>query len=104
MTDDLQLDHFAIPKNEGGNFLLFDSKTRTLRLNVVVLCRSCNSAKGERSYVEFFGPEALARLNVIHGSLLKAILSNTEALRVVRKWYEIPYSLLPDPVSGVDSS
>ena len=38
-TYDLTLDHFAIPKNEGGNFVLYLSEDQTVKLNVVVLCR-----------------------------------------------------------------
>lgn len=43
---DLTLDHFAIPKNEGGNFVLFLKEDNSIEINVVILCRSCNASKG----------------------------------------------------------
>ena len=53
-TNDLTLDHFGIPKNEGGNYVLLSEANGAIQVNAIVLCRSCNSAKGERSFKHFW--------------------------------------------------
>ena len=52
--DDLTFDHYGLPKNEGGNFVLILADKASIRLNIVVLCRGCNAMKGERSYLNYF--------------------------------------------------
>lgn len=86
-TYDLTLDHFAIPKNEGGNFVLYVSENQTIKLNVVVLCRSCNAAKGEREFDAFFPSEEIVRALEYHNDLLEKILNNETTRDVIRKWY-----------------
>ena len=56
---DLQLDHFAVPKSLGGNFVLRRTLDRSLQLNVAVLCGSCNSRRGATDFREFYSSEQL---------------------------------------------
>ena len=48
-SHDLTFDHYGLPKNEGGNFVLILANKASIRLNIVVLCRGCNAAKGTPS-------------------------------------------------------
>ncbi len=86
-NSDLTLDHFALPKNEGGNFVLWVKDDGTIRLNVVVLCRSCNSAKGELSHIDFFAPEKQSQAIACQGRLLEFVLASEPTLRVIKRWY-----------------
>ncbi len=52
-TTDLQVDHFWLPKYEGGNFIM-KHKNGSYVNNGIPLCRSCNPAKGNKSFLEFF--------------------------------------------------
>ncbi|MBU8920938.1 MAG: HNH endonuclease [Bacteroidales bacterium] len=87
LRNDLTFDHFGIPKNEGGNFLLFTKNKETIKANLVVLCRKCNSAKGEDSHLVFFRPEVLERAVRFHEKLVETVLNNKEAMLVVLQWY-----------------
>jgi len=84
---DLTLDHFAIPKNEGGNFVLWFKHDGSIRLNVVVLCRSCNSAKGELSHIDFFAQEEQVKAISYQERLLKFVLASERTMQVIRRWY-----------------
>lgn len=84
---DLTLDHFAIPKNEGGNFILLAHDGTSIKLNLVVLCRSCNAAKGERSFAAFFTKDQLERALAYHRKLLPTIIEDENTMSIVRKWY-----------------
>jgi len=86
---DLTLDHFVIPVNEGGNFVLLLADGTGIRMNLVLLCRSCNSSKGESHYGQFFSPEQLHDAEVYQSCLLEAVLGNEEAMGVIRSWYEL---------------
>ncbi|MDA7517542.1 hypothetical protein N8597_00040 [Akkermansiaceae bacterium] len=86
-TYDLTLDHFAIPKNEGGNFVLYLQDDESIKLNVVVLCRSCNSAKGERAFKSFFTREELTKAMGFQRHLLEWILNDATTMTIIRKWY-----------------
>jgi 5-methylcytosine-specific restriction endonuclease McrA len=88
---ELTLDHFAIPKNEGGNFLLFAKETKTLHLNIVPLCRPCNSRKGDRDYIKFFTIENLEVIRDQHARLLEVLLNDREFMAEVGKWFRIYY-------------
>jgi 5-methylcytosine-specific restriction endonuclease McrA len=50
----LEFDHFWIPKREGGNFAML-TRQGTYINNCIPLCRSCNASKGHRSFLDFFG-------------------------------------------------
>lgn len=86
---DLTLDHFAIPKNEGGNFILLLSDQNSIRVNLVVLCRSCNSAKGESAYDYFFDNDKLNIARAYQKRLLDAVLEDSETMDVIKAWYSI---------------
>lgn len=78
----LDLDHFFVPKSQGGNFAL--TRHDGIKVNnAVPMCESCNRAKGARPYDEFLrGREerlrVILRLNVQMNRLLNG-LSQTEA-------------------------
>jgi 5-methylcytosine-specific restriction endonuclease McrA len=86
-TYDLTLDHFAIPKNEGGNFVLYIRENASIKLNIVVLCRSCNSAKGERPFDRFFTSDEIARARDYQRDLLDIMLNDENTITIIRKWY-----------------
>ncbi len=84
---DLTLDHFGIPKNSGGNFILMSKTKKHLKLNVILLCRSCNSMKGEMNYFDFLGKEKLKLVSVCHERLLSFIYNDQGILAITNKWY-----------------
>lgn len=86
-TNDLTIDHFAIPKNEGGNFVLYLQGDESIKLNIAVLCRSCNSSKGERDFKSFFTEEEIAKAMNFQRILLEWILSDATTMTIIRKWY-----------------
>ena len=49
----VDLDHLAVPKSMGGNFVL-KTKSGVLVNNSVPLCEKCNRSKGARNYRKFF--------------------------------------------------
>ena len=57
--DGVDLDHFFLPKNEGGCFIM-RHKHGHLVNNAVPLCVGCNRSKSDRSYVKFFSRDQLA--------------------------------------------
>jgi len=83
----LTLDHFGIPKNMGGNFVLSHTKNTGLQMNLVVLCRSCNSSKGERSFLEYFDENQLLQAMSYQDSMMKELQKNNEILRIIKRWY-----------------
>jgi Ni/Co efflux regulator RcnB len=88
-ADDLVLDHWGIPKNEGANFMLFDPDLLELVLNVAVFCRSCNSSKGERRPSEFIDEGRIRDVDKILLHLSSVILLNAKFRRTLAKWYDI---------------
>lgn len=88
-THDLTLDHFGIPKNEGGNFVLLLQDKSSIRMNLVVLCRSCNAAKGELPYDHFFGVDKLREAEGYQRRLLQLVLADSNTMEVIKSWYEI---------------
>jgi hypothetical protein len=85
----LALDHWAIPKNEGGNFLLCRADTRDLLLNVTVLCMSCNSSKGEARPVDWVGIHRAEEIDATLAKLMSELWQISKLRRVVMKWYEL---------------
>lgn len=85
---DLTLDHFAIPKNEGGNFILFTKDTSSIKLNIVVLCRSCNASKGERNFMSYFEDQELNKAIEYQKKLLKFLLECNKCLQIIQRWYK----------------
>ena len=92
---DLTFDHYAITKNEGGNFILYEVSSQIVRLNILVLCRACNSKKGESTPVDFLVPREREKLVAIHRRLLADLLSDARTREVLSKWYGIPPTKLP---------
>jgi 5-methylcytosine-specific restriction endonuclease McrA len=88
-ADDLTLDHFAIAKNSGGNFILYVVDTGSLQLNVVPLCRPCNASKGERLPVEIFTAEQIQRIQSAHAVLLSDVLASPSTISTLVKWYKL---------------
>ncbi len=86
---DLTLDHFAVLKNEGGNFILLSRDGRTIKANVVVLCRSCNSAKGELDYFSFFDATKLDQALTMQRRVLELALNDEATMKVITIWYGV---------------
>lgn len=85
-TDDLTFDHYGLTKNEGGNFVLLASDKRSLRVNVVVLCRGCNSTKGQRPYHQFFDDTRQLAIIEHHKRFLADVLGDRRFQKLLRKW------------------
>ena len=93
--DDLTLDHYGIPKNEGGNFVLYVRDSQTVKMNIVPLCRACNSAKGDMPFEVYFRPEEMSRALECHKDLIGRLIDDRTTVKVLRKWY--PEVRLPSP-------
>lgn len=91
----LTLDHYALTKNQGGNYVLCARDTYMLHVNLVVLCRGCNSRKGQRSHLEAFSAVDRDRLSLLHRDLLRDLLADPESRRILARWYRIPSKVLP---------
>jgi 5-methylcytosine-specific restriction endonuclease McrA len=83
---DLTFDHYAITKNEGGNFVLISSDKSSIRPNIVVLCRGCNAAKAERPYMLYFNPVMRERIATHQKVFLETLLPDEDFLTLVKKW------------------
>src|SRR5205823_384163 len=86
-SPDLTFDHYGLSKNEGGNFALILADKASIRLNIVVLCRGCNAAKGQRSYQLYFSDEQRDRVTTCQRVLLESLLADEEFLRLIKKWH-----------------
>jgi hypothetical protein len=85
-SDKLTFDHYGISKNEGGNFALITSDKISIRLNIVVLCRSCNAAKSQGGHLTFFNDEQRDRAVSCQRTLLDILLSDKLFLKLIDKW------------------
>lgn len=86
-SHDLTFDHYGLPKNEGGNFSLIFADKASIRLNIVVLCRGCNAAKGQRSYQLYFSDAQRDRAMACQHALLETLLADEEFLKLIKKWH-----------------
>lgn len=59
--DNLELDHFIIPKSMGGNFILYHKKGIRV-INAIPLCRSCNAKKSNR--LDYFSKESIYKIQL----------------------------------------
>ena len=84
--DDLTFDHYGLPKNEGGNFVLILADKASIRLNIVVLCRGCNAMKGERSYLNYFSDAQRDQVTIYQRALLENLLHDQNFLALIKKW------------------
>jgi hypothetical protein len=82
----LTLDHFALTKNEGGNFVLVAKDGVCLAINVVVLCRSCNSTKAQRPHTAFFDGLEREQIYTAHARIMAAVLGDDEFMALIRSW------------------
>jgi len=73
-TNGIELDHFILSKNEGGNFIL-RHKEGYLVNNAIPLCKPCNSSKSDNSYKEFFTSEELIGLLTYNNQMTKLLNS-----------------------------
>ncbi len=84
--DNLTFDHYGLTKNEGGNFVLVAADRQSLRINVVVLCRTCNSMKGQQSHREFFDEQHQGAILESQRRFLDIVLSDTRFMTLLKKW------------------
>ncbi len=85
--NDLTLDHLWMPKNEGGNFSMLHKESRWLISNCLLLCRSCNSSKGERSPERFFSVTQIEHLLRCQEKLSRRMNQNSQLRITALKWY-----------------
>ncbi|MGI6570029.1 MAG: hypothetical protein ACOX27_03050 [Caldicoprobacterales bacterium] len=86
--DELTLDHFWLPKNEGGNFIMLHTETLILVNNTIVLCRSCNSSKGDREYKDFFTLKQIECIIRYHKKLSEFFQTDKSICAIASKWYK----------------
>ena len=84
--ENLTLDHYGIPKNEGGNFVLISSDKLSFRVNIAVLCRSCNAIKGQMAHAFHFDDAQQAHVKACQSDLLETLLSDKKFLSLLKKW------------------
>lgn len=83
---DLTFDHYGLTKNEGGNFVLISGDLASIRVNIVVLCRACNSEKGQLSFFSHFGTSTRQSVTVDQRRLLEALLADQAFMGIIRDW------------------
>jgi 5-methylcytosine-specific restriction endonuclease McrA len=86
VSSDLTIDHLWLPKNEGGNFVMCVRESALLMSNLLLLCRSCNAAKGEAPVERFFSPDQMIELVDIQKLLSKPMMNDRELRRVAGRW------------------
>lgn len=84
--DDLTFDHYGLPKNEGGNFVLILADKASIRLNIVVLCRGCNAMKGQRAHSFYFSDAQREQVTACQRALLESLLRDQKFLTLIKKW------------------
>lgn len=70
----LEIDHFAVPKSNGGNFMLISRADGALTLNVAVLCKNCNEEKGNARFLTYFNYPQITKVLEIHKMLMPEVL------------------------------
>jgi len=85
--DNFTLDHFWLPKNEGGNFVMLHLESRSLVSNVIPLCRSCNSSKCDKPFQNFFTINQLDYINNIQFEVSKQLMMDPQLCEVASRWY-----------------
>ena len=84
---DITMDHLWIPKNEGGNFVMCVGESCLLMSNILLLCRSCNSAKGELPVERFFSVDQIVELANIQKVISQQMMKDSELRKVAGNWY-----------------
>jgi hypothetical protein len=85
-NSDLTFDHYGLTKNEGGNFILIVKQDRAFKVNLVVLCRGCNSMKGQLSYLAFFDDNKRKEITKYQGRVLELILADPVLIKLLKRW------------------
>jgi len=85
-THDLTFDHYGLSKNEGGNFALILADKTSIRLNIVILCRGCNSSKAQRGHLLLFDDAQRNTVVSSHRELLEHLLGDRVFLALIDKW------------------
>lgn len=91
--DTLTLDHLWMLKNDGGNFAVCVRDAGALVSNVLLLCRSCNAAKGERTPGHFIPMERLDELLAIQKQLSHQMNADANLQRIAGRWYGVAVRL-----------
>jgi hypothetical protein len=84
--DFLTFDHYGLPKNEGGNFVLILADKSSFRVNVAVLCRSCNAMKGQSAHSFNFDDAQQEQVKAGQKVLLEALLRDKKFLSLLKQW------------------
>ena len=71
MTD-LAIDHFFMPKNYGGCFVM-ETKTGKKLNNAILLCQGCNSSKSDNNFKDFFTAEELEQILILNAIMNKKV-------------------------------
>jgi 5-methylcytosine-specific restriction endonuclease McrA len=88
-ADRLTLDHLWLTKNEGGNFVVCLRDAGALVSNVLLLCRSCNAAKGERSIDRLVPSLRIEELVSIQRALSDQMNADTHLRSLATRWYGV---------------
>jgi hypothetical protein len=86
-SSDLTIDHLWLPKNEGGNFVMCVGESALLMSNLLLLCRSCNAAKGEVPVEQFFSQDQMVEIVDIQRLLSQRMMNDPELRKVAGRWY-----------------
>ncbi len=78
--NNIEIDHFFISKNSGGNFIL-RSNNGLLINNAVPLCKSCNSSKSDKTIEQYFTTRELIRIIPLNNRLTTILNNEQEALK-----------------------
>jgi 5-methylcytosine-specific restriction endonuclease McrA len=74
-SDVIELDHFFMPKNDGGNFMM-RHRNGYLVNNAIPLCRGCNRRKSDKTIGEFFSNDELLFILTKNAELTRIINDN----------------------------
>jgi hypothetical protein len=76
-SEQIEIDHFFIPKNEGGTFLM-QRKNGLKIVNAIPLCKTMNTQKGTKSVKDFFSEEELdkiiSKLNILNKKINQELI------------------------------
>jgi hypothetical protein len=66
--------------------VLITSDRTSIRVNIVVLCRGCNAAKGQRGHMWYFSDSQREVASKCQRVLLDTLLGDEQFLKLVKKW------------------
>lgn len=86
-TESLQLDHWGISNMQGGNFIL-QTTDGLPKMNVTVLCASCNASKGiSPCYIFVRDEEKRKATRLMQDQLYHALWRKPSVKNVFEEWY-----------------